>query len=203
MKRELFVATANRGKLRDLLAAASSFGVEISPMPHLDEIEAPAENGSTFLENARSKALYYASFAPDLIVVADDSGLEVDALNGRPGVRSARYAADAGVRGELEIDAANNAYLLDELTREPPDRRTARYKCVLCAAKDTTVIAAADGTVEGEILTAPRGSGGFGYDPLFYLPMIGKTMAEIDVETKLSLSHRGAALRKLLTILKL
>jgi XTP/dITP diphosphohydrolase len=198
---KLYAATGNPGKLRDFITAAASYHCDILPLPQLSEIEPPAEDGHTFADNARAKALYYAARAPGLTVIADDSGLEVDALNGSPGVRSARFAADSGVTFSGDVDAANNAYLLDRLVAVPSAQRTARYKCVLATANDGNLIAQADGVVDGMILTAPRGTGGFGYDPLFLLPHLNKTMAEIDLETKLQLSHRGAALRNLLSIL--
>jgi XTP/dITP diphosphohydrolase len=198
---KLYAATGNAGKLRDFITAASSYRCHISPLPQMSEIEPPPEDGLTFAENARAKALYYAARAPGLTVIADDSGLEVDALDGAPGVRSARFAADSGLTSSAEVDAANNAYLLERLIDVPSAQRTARYKCVLTAAIDGNVIAEANGVVDGIILTAPRGTGGFGYDPLFLLPHLNKTMAEIDLETKLQLSHRGAALRNLLAIL--
>jgi XTP/dITP diphosphohydrolase len=198
---KLYAATGNAGKLRDFITAAASYRCQISPLPQLSEIEPPPEDGLTFAENARAKALYYAARAPGLTVVADDSGLEVDALDGAPGVRSARFAADSGLPSSADVDAANNAYLLERLIAVPPAQRTARYKCVLATAIDGNLIAQADGVVDGIILTAPRGTGGFGYDPLFLLPHHNKTMAEIDLDTKLQLSHRGAALRNLLAIL--
>jgi len=198
---KLYAATGNAGKLRDFITAAASYRCHISPLPQLTEIEPPPEDGLTFAENARAKALYYAARAPGLTVIADDSGLEVDALNGAPGVRSARFAADSGLASSADVDAANNAYLLERLVAIPSAQRTARYKCVLTAAINGNVIAEADGLVDGIILTEPRGTGGFGYDPLFLLPHLNKTMAEIDLDTKLQLSHRGAALRNLLAIL--
>lgn len=198
---KLYAATGNPGKLRDFIAAAASYRCDIAPLPHLSEIKPPPEDGLTFADNARAKALYYAARAPGLTVIADDSGLEVDALDGVPGVRSARFAEDARFLSALDADAANNAYLLDRLAAIPAAQRTTRYKCALAAAIGSRVIAQADGSVEGIILAKPRGTGGFGYDPLFFLPLLNKTMAEIDLQTKLQLSHRGAALRNLLAIL--
>lgn len=199
----LYVATSNPGKLRDFRVAAEAHGVDIQPLPGLSEIAAPDETGDTFLANATLKAVYYSQYAPDELVLADDSGLEVDALNGDPGVRSARYAADAGITDSPDApvdntDVWNNMVLLQRMGGVPADRRTARYHCVLVAARAGQVVIAADGSVEGVIMEAPRGTGGFGYDPLFYLPQLDKTMAEIDLETKLTLSHRGRALEALL-----
>lgn len=199
----LYVATSNPGKLRDFRVAAQAHGVDIQPLPGLSEIAPPDETGDTFLANATLKAVYYSQYAPDELVLADDSGLEVDALNGEPGVRSARYAADAGITDSPDApvdntDVWNNMLLLQRMGGVPADRRTARYHCVLVAARAGQAVTAADGSVEGTIMEAPRGTGGFGYDPLFYLPQLDKTMAEIDLETKLTLSHRGRALEALL-----
>jgi XTP/dITP diphosphohydrolase len=138
---------------------------------------------------------------PGEIVLADDSGLEVDALQDAPGVRSARYAADAGFHADVGIDANNNLFLLKQLALVPNNERSARYQCVLAAARDGATLLTAEGMVEGRILSAPRGSNGFGYDPLFYLPARACTMAEMDDETKWTLSHRGKAFRTILELL--
>src|SRR6185503_11687253 len=193
----LLVATSNPGKLRDFAVAAKDMGVAIEPLPGLREIPAPAENEATFEGNARAKAVYYSGFAPGEIVIADDSGLEVDALRGHPGVRSARYAADAGFETveSLSTDWRNNLYLLSKMQAVSDGERSARYRCVLAAARDGVCLYTGEGSVEGEIRTEPRGEGGFGYDPLFYLPELRKTMAEIDLATKHGTSHRGRALR--------
>ena len=179
-----------------------AFSVAIETLPGIEKIEAPEEDGDTFLANAAAKAVYYSRFAPGELVVADDSGLEVDALGGEPGVRSARYAADAGLVDSPDAndntDVWNNMLLLQKLAAIPDSLRTARYHCTLVVARDGEVVQIADGTAEGTIVDAPRGTGGFGYDPLFFLPELGKTMAEIDLETKLRLSHRGRALAALL-----
>lgn len=196
----LYVASSNPGKLRDFRVAAEHTPVEILPLPNLAAIPAPEETGATFAENARLKAEYYSRYLPDQLVVADDSGLEVPALGNFPGVRSARYADDYGflvaTPNKLSTDERNNLLLLDRMTNVT--ERTARYRCVLSLARDGAEVLSAEGEVPGEILCAPRGNGGFGYDPLFYLPQLGKTMAETDLYTKHHLSHRGAALRALL-----
>ena len=206
MPLRLYAATTSHGKLRDFRTAAVAHSFAIEPMPGLSDIVAPEEDGTTFAENATIKAVYYSRFAPGELVIADDSGLEVDALNGAPGVRSARFAADAGMFDSPDAndntDVWNNLVLLQRLANIPDAPRTARYRCVLVAARDGEVVCAGDGTVEGMILDAPRGTGGFGYDPLFYLPELERTMAEISLETKLSLSHRGRALEKLLVKLQ-
>lgn len=198
----LYVATTSQGKLRDFRTAAETHNVSIEPLSGLSQIEPPEEDGVTFAENAAIKAAYYSRFAPGQLVLADDSGLEVDALNGEPGVRSARFAADAGLVDSPDAndntDVWNNMVLLQRLGDIPDARRTARYHCVLVAARDGKPEHLADGSVEGLILEAPRGTGGFGYDPLFYLPQLQRTMAEIDLQTKLSISHRGRALAALL-----
>ena len=174
----------------------------IEPLAELQRIAAPEEDGETFEANAALKAVYYSRFAPGELVLADDSGLEVDALNGAPGVRSARFAADQGLVDSPDAndntDVWNNIVLLQRMAGVPAERRTGRYHCVLVCARDGEIVQTADGSVEGMVLEAPHGTGGFGYDPLFYLPELEKTMAEIDLETKLTLSHRGRALEGLL-----
>ncbi|MGA2561023.1 MAG: non-canonical purine NTP pyrophosphatase [Terracidiphilus sp.] len=201
----LFAATTSQGKLRDFRTAAAANDLSIDPLPALATIPAPEETGETFTANATLKAVYYSRFAAGALVVADDSGLEVDALDGAPGVRSARFAADSGLVDSPDAndntDVWNNMVLLQRLAGVEGDRRTARYRCVLIAARDGEPLYTGEGAVEGLILEAPRGTGGFGYDPLFYLPALDKTMAEIDLETKLALSHRGRALRALLAVL--
>jgi XTP/dITP diphosphohydrolase len=199
----LYAATTNPGKLRDFSVAAAEGGFTVAPLPDLNEISAPVENQPTFAGNARLKAQYYSGFATGF-VLADDSGIEVDALGGEPGVRSARFAEDAGYvprgTGEISIDARNNLYLLSRLRGVA--LRTARYRCALALARDHEVLLTAEGFVDGEILTAPRGIGGFGYDPLFFIPHLRLTMAEISLEQKNAVSHRGRALRALLPSLR-
>lgn len=209
----LYVATSNAGKLRDFAHAAGGIAsatdtFRIEPLPHLATIPAPPEDESTFEGNARAKALYYAAFALDAgsYVLADDSGLEVDWLDGAPGVRSARYAEDGGVPHlpGASLDERNNATLLQALAGVPAAQRHARYRCVLALAGRRTpdsaveVVATAAGTLEGVILEAPRGTAGFGYDPLFLVAEHNRTMAELDPAQRLALSHRGRALRSLL-----
>jgi XTP/dITP diphosphohydrolase len=201
----IYVATTNKGKLRDFAAAETLTGhaIKLEPLPGLSDIPAPAEDEPTFEGNAIAKARFYSNHAPGEIVIADDSGLEVDALHGRPGVRSARFADDykfhpTDTGEQLTTDQRNNLYLISLLTGVPLTERSARYHCVLAAARNGHLLAIGHGAVEGEILTKPRGTGGFGYDPLFYLPTHGHTMAEIDLETKHSLSHRGRAFTALL-----
>jgi XTP/dITP diphosphohydrolase len=209
----LYIATSNPGKLRDFAAAATG-NTTLTPLPNLKEIPAPAEDQPTFEGNARLKAIYYSRHAPGAIVIADDSGLEVDALHGAPGVRSARFADDHNFHPTqapeapgnspepFSIDQRNNLYLLSLLFGVPLTERSARYHCVLAAARDGQILAIGHGAVEGEILTTPRGTQGFGYDPLFYLPEQNKTMAELDIQTKLTFSHRGRAFTALLHALQ-
>ena len=202
----LFVATTSQGKLADFREAAEEYQIAIDPVPGLRTIPAPQENGPTFEANAIAKAIYYSGFAPNELVVADDSGLEVDALDGAPGVRSARFAADTGLTDSPDAndntDVWNNIVLLQKLDGIPMEKRTARYRCVLAAARYGELVMTAEGAVEGLILEAPHGTGGFGYDPLFYLPALDRTMAEIDLATKLTLSHRGRAFADLLPMLR-
>ena len=202
--RRVLIATSNPGKLRDFAGAAAAHGIEIAGIPNFAALPLVVEDGLTFEANARKKAEEYSRYAPGDIVVADDSGLEVDALHGEPGVHSARYAApDLHGLQPHEADAntdddANNARVLRELKDVPHDKRTARFVCVLAAARDGKTLATFRGTAEGIILEAPRGSNGFGYDPLFYFPQIQKTFAELGAQEKSRYSHRGAAFREFL-----
>ena len=187
----LYCATTNPGKLREFHLAAERLGrhVEILSLPDLARIEPVEETGSTFEENAILKAIYYSAHAPGLLF-ADDSGLEVDALNGEPGVRSARFA------GPDATDQSNNLLLLDKL--EGIAQRTARFVCVIALAERGRLVATFRGVVEGRIIDQPRGPNGFGYDPLFFHPPFGCTFGEVSGDRKLLVSHRGQALRQLL-----
>jgi len=192
----ILIATTNPGKLRDFAGAASSYGIEVAPVPGFSSLPAVIEDGSTFEANARKKAEHYSRYIPGEIVLADDSGLEVDALGGAPGVHSARYAADDPRKAESNTDdEANNARLIRELKSVPSDQRTGRFVCIIAAARDGETLAVFRGTAGGIILDRPRGSNGFGYDPLFYFPQIRKTFAELSAEQKAQFSHRGAAFR--------
>jgi XTP/dITP diphosphohydrolase len=194
----IYVASSNAGKLKDFRAAARDFdGIEIVPLPGLVEIDAPPEDEPTFEGNARAKAVYYSRFAPGMWVIADDSGLEVDALGGKPGVRSARFAQDAGaLYDRMGVDAANNAALLKAM--QGVTERGARYRCALALACDGSVERVAFGTLEGLILEVPSGSDGFGYDPLFYSDELECSMAEAWLLDRVRVSHRARALRALL-----
>ncbi len=162
--------------------------ITIEPLPGLAGIPPPEENGATFEENASIKALYYSRFTSQL-VFADDSGLQVDALEGAPGIYSARYA------GPGATDTANNELLLKNLEGEK--NRNARFVCVIALAKASRILETVRGNVEGHLLTAPVGSNGFGYDPLFFYPPFERSFAEFNAEEKFSVSHRGKAVRKL------
>jgi XTP/dITP diphosphohydrolase len=196
----LYVASSNPGKLRDFRVAAAEHDIDVLPLPGLEAIAAPPEDAPTFEENALEKAIYYSQFLPGEMVLADDSGLAVDALDGAPGVRSARYAADAGFREATATDANNNLFLLQQLGGVAESERAARYHCALAVAQDGICSMASQGTVEGRILCTPRGNGGFGYDPLFYVPALDQTMAELDDRTRWAHSHRGEAFRALLQL---
>ena len=197
--RRILIATSNPGKLRDFAGAARPHGTEIAGIPGFSSLPSVIEDGLTFEENARKKAEEYSRYAPGEIVLADDSGLEVDALHGAPGVHSARYAADQPyLADENTDDEANNARVLRELKSVPPEKRTGRFVCLLATARDGNILATFRGVAEGVILDAPRGTNGFGYDPLFYFPQIQKTFAELRAEEKARYSHRGAAFRQFL-----
>jgi len=186
---KIHCATTNAGKLREFALAAGA-GVEIAPV--LLTGEPPEETGATFEENAALKAEYYSRQCEGLLF-AEDSGLEVDALGGAPGIYSARFSPEG-------TDAANNALLLERL-RGAVDRR-ARYVCAIAVAERGVSLAAFRGTVEGEMLAAPRGDGGFGYDPLFFYRPFGLTFAEVTKERKFEVSHRRRALDALFAWLR-
>lgn len=184
----LYCATTNPGKLREFRMLAGE-RLRIEPVPDLKQIPAPEETGTTFEANAVEKALYYSRHAPGP-VFADDSGLEVDALDGAPGVYSARYA------GEGATDAENNALLISRL--QGVADRTARFVCVIALAESGRLLGTYRGAVEGRVVDEARGPNGFGYDPHFYYEPFGCTFGEADAERKWSVSHRGQALRAML-----
>jgi XTP/dITP diphosphohydrolase len=208
----LYIATSNPGKLRDFAAAAASQGdaFALEPLAGLVSIPPPPEDAPTFEGNARAKAIFYSRHVPGEPVIADDSGLEVPWLKGAPGVRSARYAEDQDDQKNQQfpdapaatLDERNNAALLRALDGVPGNCRHASYCCVLALACDGEVLNIAEGRLDGSILPRPRGAGGFGYDPLFLLPEVGLTMAEIDQQTRLRFSHRVRALENLLRQLR-
>lgn len=191
---KMVLATKNKNKLREVSEFLAPHGIEVVSLhefPDLPEIE---EYGETFKENAIIKATEACMFT-GLMSLADDSGLEVDCLEGLPGVYSSRFG------GEDKDDLANNKKLLELLEGVPAEQRTARFKCVMALATTDCFVYTAEGTCEGVILEQPRGEGGFGYDPLFYLPDYGKTFAELDLEIKNKISHRARALTGVLEIL--
>ncbi|HZL28654.1 MAG TPA: non-canonical purine NTP pyrophosphatase [Acidobacteriaceae bacterium] len=196
----LYAATTNPGKLAEFAESASDDGIDVRALPNIAALPEPVEDAATFMGNAEIKAVAYSLASPGLMVFADDSGLEIDALGGAPGVRSARFADDRGfdVPSGAGKDERNNLCVLSLLAGVPAAPRGARFVCALVLARDGKVELRAEGKVEGEILDAPRGQDGFGYDPLFLLPDLGLTMAELAHERKWKLSHRGNAFRDLL-----
>jgi XTP/dITP diphosphohydrolase len=193
----LYAATSNEGKLREFATAAQPAGVDVLALPGLGAMPEPVEDAVTFMGNAELKALAYSNLAPGLLVFADDSGLEADALDGAPGVRSARYADDLHFEpGQGSKDERNNRALLSGLQFHTD--RSARFFCALALARDGQILLRAEGTVEGQLLSSPKGKDGFGYDPLFFVPSLGLTLAELPREKKWEISHRGNAFRSLL-----
>jgi XTP/dITP diphosphohydrolase len=205
----LYFASSNLGKLREFRQAATPRGILVETLPRFEELTACIEDGATFQENACKKAVHYSRNFEGL-VFADDSGLSVDALGGAPGIYSARYA------GPDAHDEQNNKLLLAELHRVEADQcapagtaarphaplnRAAHYDCAIALARLGQVLTAVEGRAEGVIIDEPRGVGGFGYDPYFFYPPLGKTFAEISPDEKFAVSHRGAAFRKLLDFL--
>ena len=191
----LVVATLNPGKLREFAAALAAAGIEVAGLESLDDRAPVEETGATFEENARIKAEAY-SLRTALPVLADDSGLEVDALGGEPGVRSARYG------GEGLDDAGRCRLVLERLRGVPEVERTARFRCVLAVARAGRTLAVFAGAVEGRLLDEPRGANGFGYDPIFFHPGAARTFAELTREEKEALSHRGEAIRRLVAAVR-
>lgn len=200
----LFLASANPGKLREFRAAAAARGIALESVPGIQNLPDCVEDGATFEENARQKALHYSRYVNGP-VFADDSGLCVDALRGAPGIHSARYA------GPNVDDNANNQKLLAELKRVEAmgagrtpgsaPTRAAHYACVIALAERGCILTITEGRADGFIINRPRGTGGFGYDPFFFFPPLGKTFAELSPEEKFAVSHRGEAFRKLLDYL--
>jgi XTP/dITP diphosphohydrolase len=197
----IYLATTNPGKLREFREAAQALAVALDPLPRMAEVPPAIEDGTTFEQNARIKAEYYSRLVPGELVLAEDSGLAVDALNGAPGVHSARYAAvlQSGVASDQNSgDQANNAALVSQLQHLNRDRYAGKYISVIALARDGHTLATFTGEAPGELLTVPRGTQGFGYDPLFYFPALSKTFAELSLKQKREHSHRGKAFRKLL-----
>ncbi len=193
---KLLLATRNKGKMMELKEHIIGMPIEILTMDDIFDIPEVEEDGDTFLENAKKKAVIAAKES-GYLTLADDSGLAVDALNGLPGVHSARFA------GDERNDDLNNVKLLEMLKDVPPFRRTARFVCAIVIATPEGKTYAAEGLSEGVILDKPRGTGGFGYDPLFYVPELKKTFAELDKKEKNLVSHRGRALKQAAETLKM
>jgi len=186
----LLVATTNPGKLREIRSLLADAPVELSTLADLEPIEEPEETGLTFQDNARLKARYYASRS-GMMTVAEDSGLSIDGLQGEPGVLSARF---------LQPDASypeRFAEIFHRLAADPGQNRAARFVCTVAVVRDDRILFETAGTVEGEIADAPRGDHGFGYDPIFYYPPYGQTLAEVAEDAKLAVAHRGKAFRAL------
>jgi XTP/dITP diphosphohydrolase len=192
----LIIATTNPNKVREIRALLADAPVVLLGLDAFPRVPEPDETGATFQENARLKALYYSESLPDssgdaVLIAAEDSGLVVDALDGEPGVRSARF---------LHPDASyadRFAHILQRLHQQRDRGRRARFICALAVARGRTIVFETTGTVEGEIADSPRGHRGFGYDPIFYYPPYGRTLAEVDDEEKLRVAHRGHAFRQL------
>jgi len=195
-RQRLLIATTNRDKLREIHSVLTGVPVELLTLADLPPVEEPDETGTTFAENARLKALHYADAAlalndPSLLTIAEDSGLEVDALDGEPGVRSARFLRpDASYAERFDV-------IISRLASQPGRPRTARFICALAAVRGTDVVFETTGTIEGEVSFEPRGANGFGYDPIFLYPPYGQTLAEVDDDQKLRVAHRGHAFRNL------
>lgn len=191
---KLLVATGNQGKLKEIQSLLGDSSIDLIGLDHITDPPEVVEDGGTFSANARKKALEMAKFS-GFLTLADDSGLVVDALNGAPGVFSARYA------GEQGDDTANNAKLLQESDAVADEKRQAAFHCVIALAWPDGRCETYDGQVSGLIMRGARGTGGFGYDPLFMVPEYGKTMAELPSTIKNRISHRGMALRKVIPLL--
>ncbi|WP_019242831.1 MULTISPECIES: XTP/dITP diphosphatase [Bacillus] len=188
--KKLIIATKNKGKAKEFVELFAPLGYEVMTMLDLEDAIEVEETGKTFEENAILKA-ESLSKQYNTMAISDDSGLMIDALDGRPGVYSARYA------GEAKNDEANIEKVLEELKNVPEEKRTARFYCALAVAIPGQETKTVSGTVEGRILTARQGENGFGYDPVFYVPSLEKSMAQLQSEEKNAISHRGNALRKL------
>jgi len=184
----ILVATTNRGKLGEIFPLLAGLPIELKTLADYPPIAAPEETGSTFAENASQKARFYARHTGAL-TVAEDSGLEIDALGGAPGVHSARFGGDTPYSQKFEL-------IEERLRRVPDAARTARFVCAVAVADGDRIVFEARGTIEGLIAAEPRGTGGFGYDPIFYYPPFASTLAEAG-ERKSSVSHRGQAFRQL------
>ncbi len=190
----MFFASSNAGKLREYREAAARRGISVESIPQFNELPQCVEDQQTFEANARKKAKHYSAVSAGL-VFADDSGICVNALGGAPGVYSARYS------GPDSTDDSNNARLLAELERSGSKDRSAYYRCIIALARKGGILEQFEGRADGLILESPRGTGGFGYDPYFFYPPLGRTFAELSIEAKYAVSHRGKAFNLLLEYL--
>jgi non-canonical purine NTP pyrophosphatase (RdgB/HAM1 family) len=203
-KLKILVATTNPGKMAELAALLGDLAERICWKTLADFADLPAviEDGSTFARNAQKKALGYAR-ATGLLTIADDSGLVIDALGGQPGVRSARFADEMRKNNNRkQIDRENYQKVLAMMKDIPEGKRTARFVCHLCLADEKQVLLQAEGTLEGNIAEQPMGDNGFGYDPIFWIPSLKKTVAQLDAEQKNRISHRADAAGKFKTIFR-
>jgi len=189
------IATRNKGKIREIREALNGLGLRIYDLSDFSDVPEIEEDGKSFAENALKKARFYSNYFGKL-TIADDSGLEVDSLKGLPGIYSARYA------GEGASSQVNNQKLLREMQGVPISERGARFKCIIATGSPDGKEAIAEGSCKGSIGFREKGRRGFGYDPLFILPKYGKTMAELSIEEKNKISHRGKALRKIRRIIQ-
>lgn len=196
-KTTILLATSNPGKLREVQAVLEGLPARLTTLDDYPNLPVPVENAETFEGNATIKAFHYARLT-DQWTLADDSGLEVDALNGRPGVHSARFAAASGHPSNGSDDAANNAKLIALLAHVPAQRRSARFRCAIVLASPKRVLATGFGTIDGVIVDNPRGDNGFGYDPHFFVPECNMTTAQMPPDQKNRVSHRGRALAAIL-----
>ena len=191
----IVIASRNEHKIEEIRRLLAGLDVDVLSLKDYPDAPEVDEDGAAFQDNALKKARVLARF-PGLTALADDSGLEVDSLGGQPGVRSARFA------GETASDAENNRKLLRCLAEVPSEERQAQFRCVIALVSRTGAESLVEGTCQGVIIEEERGSGGFGYDPLFLLPHLGKTFAELSMEEKNELSHRGKALQQVLPIVQ-
>jgi XTP/dITP diphosphohydrolase len=198
---KIYLATTNPGKLREFQEAAQTLATNLELLPRLQDLPPAIEDGHTFEQNARIKAEHYSLLVPAELVLAEDSGLSVDQLGGAPGVYSARYASalQGKAAGHMNSDDEdNNRALISQLERLPSGKHAGKYICVIAVARNGGTLARFVGEAPGELLTTPRGTGGFGYDPLFFFPALGKTFAELTLDQKRQYSHRGKAFRQFL-----
>jgi XTP/dITP diphosphohydrolase len=192
---KLLIATNNKGKIHEFQALLKGIPYDLVTPDNISLKLDVEESGSTYEANAKLKALAFCA-ASGLLTLADDSGLEVDALNGEPGIRSSRYA------GVAAADTNKVDYLLSKLNGIPEEKRSARFRCVIAIAKPDGQVVFCSGKCEGRIAFQPRGREGFGYDPVFYIPELGQTMAELTEKIKNQISHRGRAAREAIKLLK-